>query len=330
MAGEILVVVEHQAGRLTRAAWEAVAAAQHMAQELGAGVVAAVLGEQVSALASELATADLTDVFGVSSPLLAEYSAEAYTTALHCVITELQPKYAVFTHTYQARDFVPKLAARLRRPLVSDCLGYRRADGRLIFLRYTFQGKFVAEIEVEGDPPHLVAFQPAAFRADSARKGSQAARMTDFPAPLSRDCIRTRPGQPFRQDKGATDLSQAEVIVAVGRGIKAQENLELARKLADLLDAELGASRPVCDNAWLPMDRQIGSSGQTVAPKLYVALGISGAIQHQTGMRGSRTVVAINKDKEAPIFDVATYGIVGDLFEIVPPLIEELKKAKAG
>ncbi|MGO8789707.1 MAG: electron transfer flavoprotein subunit alpha/FixB family protein [Terriglobia bacterium] len=146
---------------------------------------------------------------------------------------------------------------------------------------------------------------------------------------LPADSIRAKPGERFREAKQAVDLTQAELIVSVGRGIKAPENVDLAQKLADALGAELGASRPICDNGWLPMDRQIGSSGQTVAPKLYVALGISGAIQHMVGMKGSNTVVAINKDKEAPIFEVATYGIVGDLFEIVPPLIEEIKKAKA-
>jgi electron transfer flavoprotein alpha subunit len=146
---------------------------------------------------------------------------------------------------------------------------------------------------------------------------------------LAADAIRAKPGERFREAKQAVDLTQAEMIVAVGRGIKAPENLDLARKLAEALGAEIGASRPICDSGWLPMDRQIGSSGQTVAPKLYVALGISGAIQHMVGMKGSNTVVAINKDKEAPIFEVATYGIVGDLFEIVPPLIEEIKKVKA-
>jgi len=142
--------------------------------------------------------------------------------------------------------------------------------------------------------------------------------------------IRTKPGERFREAKQAVDLTQAEIIVAVGRGIKAPENLDLAKKLAEALGAEVGASRPICDSGWLPMDRQIGSSGQTVAPKLYLSLGISGAIQHQVGMKGARTIVAVNKDHEAPIFEIATFGIVGDLFEIVPPLIEEIKKVKAG
>ena len=235
----------------------------------------------------------------------------------------------VFSHTYQVRDFAPKLAATLDRGLVSDCLGYRNEEGKLIFVRQVFQGKYCADVELVGEAPYFVSFQAAAFREDSVQRGSSAAPITPVAVQLAADAIRAKPGERFREAKQAVDLTQAELIVAVGRGIKAPENVDLAKKLADALGAELGASRPICDNGWLPMDRQIGSSGQTVAPKLYVALGISGAIQHMVGMKGSNTVVAINKDKEAPIFEIATYGIVGDLFEIVPPLIEEIKKVKA-
>jgi electron transfer flavoprotein alpha subunit len=235
----------------------------------------------------------------------------------------------VFSHTYQVRDFAPKLAAALDRGLASDCLGYRNEEGKLIFVRQVFQGKYCADVELVGEPPHFVSFQAAAFREDSVERGASAAPINPVAVELAADSIRAKPEERFREAKQAVDLTQAELIVAVGRGIKAPENVDLAQKLADALGAELGASRPICDNGWLPMDRQIGSSGQTVAPKLYVALGISGAIQHMVGMKGSNTVVAINKDKEAPIFEVATYGIVGDLFEIIPPLIDEIKKVKA-
>jgi electron transfer flavoprotein alpha subunit len=236
----------------------------------------------------------------------------------------------LFSHTYQVRDFVPKLGAALNSAFLSDCLSCRNEGGRLIFVRQIFQGKFNADVEFTGDAPYLVSFQAGSFREDAVKRGASPAKITTVPISIDQEKVRTKPGEPFREAKQAVDLSQAEVIVAVGRGIKGPENLELARTLADALGGEIGASRPICDGGWLPMDRQIGSSGQTVAPKLYLALGISGAIQHQVGMKGSRTVVAINKDKEAPIFEVATYGIVADLFEIVPPLIEEIKKAKAG
>jgi electron transfer flavoprotein alpha subunit len=329
MSDQILVFAEHQGGKLTRSAWEAVAAGQRIAQDLKADVCAAILGENASGLASELATAALREIVSVNSPLLAKYTADGYSLALRQVIQNLKPRLVVFSHTYQVRDFAPKLAAALNRGLVSDCLSYRKDGSRLVFVRQVFQGKFNSDAEFVGDAPHLVSFQAGAFREDSVQRGAAPAKATSFSATLSPETVRTRPGERFREAKQAVDLSQAEIIVAVGRGIKAPENIDLAKKLADALGGELGASRPICDNGWLPMDRQIGSSGQTVAPKLYVALGISGAIQHQVGMKASHTVVAINKDKEAPIFEVSTYGIVGDLFELVPPLIEEIKKVKA-
>jgi electron transfer flavoprotein alpha subunit len=330
MPDEILVFAEHQGETLTRPTWEVLAAGQRLAEDLGAPVAVVLLGHGLSALAAELATVDLQEVLHVDSPLLAEYTADGYTHALREVVCDRQPRLVVFSHTYQVRDFAPKLAAALHRGLVSDCLGYRTENGRLIFVRQVFQGKYCADVEFAGDAPYLVSFQAAAFREDSVRRGTTPAKVTSVPTTLSSEAIRTKPGGRFREAKQAVDLTQAEIIVAVGRGIKAAENLELVQKLAEALGAEIGASRPICDNGWLPTDRQIGSSGQTVAPKLYIGLGVSGAIQHQVGMKGSRTVVAVNKDQEAPIFEVATYGIVGDLFEIVPPLIEEIKKLKAG
>ncbi len=330
MPEDILVYAEHQGGKLTRPTWEALAAGQQLGGELNAPVGAVILGSDIAGLAWELAAAELQEVLGVDSPHLAEYTADGYTHALREVIQERQPRFLLFSHTYQVRDFAPKLAAALDRGLVSDCLGYRREDERLAFVRQVFQGKFCADVEFAGDAPYLVSFQAAAFREDSVRRGSSPAKVTSVSTTLTAEAIRSKPGEWFREAKQAVDLTQAEVIVAVGRGIKGADNLEMVRKLAEALGAEIGASRPICDSGWLPMDRQIGSSGQTVAPKLYIGLGISGAIQHQVGMKGSRTVVAINKDKEAPIFEVATYGIVGDLFEAVPPLIEEIKKVKDG
>jgi len=329
MANHILVFTEHQGGKLIRPTWEALAAAQHLAQDLGTTVTAVLLGSNLSPLAGDLAAAAVQEVVTIDSPQLAEYTADGYTMALRAVIGQQKPRFVVFSHTYQVRDFAPKLATALDRGLVSDCLGYRNEDGKLIFVRQVFQGKYCADVELAGDAPYFVSFQAAAFREDAVQRGASPAPINPVAVELSPESIRAKPGERFREAKQAVDLTQAELIVAVGRGIKAPENVDLAKKLADALGAELGASRPICDNGWLPMDRQIGSSGQTVAPKLYLALGISGAIQHMVGMKGSSTVVAINKDKEAPIFEVATYGIVGDIFEIVPPLIEEIKKAKA-
>ncbi len=322
-----LVFAEHQGGKLTRATWEALAAGQQMARSAGGAVRAVLLGSNLAPLAAELAAA-VEQVLTVESPLLAEYTADGYALALRAVIEQQKPRFVIFSHTYQVRDFAPKLAAMLQRGLVSDCLTYRNENDKLIFVRQVFQGKFCADVECAGDAPYFVSFQAAAFREDSVERGPSAAPITPVAVELAAGAIRAKPGERFREAKQAVDLTQAGLIVAVGRGIKAPENLDLAMKLAEALGAELAASRPICDSGWLPMDRQVGSSGQTVAPKLYLALGISGAIQHIVGMKGAHTVVAINKDKEAPIFEVATYGIVGDLFEVVPPLIEEIKKVK--
>jgi electron transfer flavoprotein alpha subunit len=330
VAEEILVYAEHQDGKLARPAWEAVAAAQQLAGESGAACVAVIVGDNIGNLAQELAGAGLQEVLTAESPELARYTPDGWSLALRQVIEARKPRFVVFSHTYQVRDFAPRLAASLDRALIGDSLGYRREGARTVFVRQVFQGKFSADVEFSGEPPYFVSFQAGAFREDSVQRNSGQAAITRVEISISPEAIRTRPQEKFREAKQAVDLSQAEIIVAVGRGIKKPENMELAQNLAEALGAEIGASRPICDSGWLPMDRQIGSSGQTVAPKLYIALGISGAIQHQVGMKGSRTVVAINKDREAPIFDVATYGIAGDLFEVVPQLIEEIKKTKSG
>jgi electron transfer flavoprotein alpha subunit len=222
------------------------------------------------------------------------------------------------------RDFAPKLATALNRVLVSDVVSHRVENGELILVRQLFQGKINADIRFEGEPPWFASIQAGAFRADELEAGP--AIVEETTPELDAGSIRTNPLELFRESSRAVDLGAAEIIVSVGRGIKEAENIAIVEKLAQALGAEIAASRPICDNGWLPMERQVGSSGQTVAPKLYIAVGISGAIQHLVGMKGSKTIVAINKDPEAPIFEVADYGIVGDLFQVVPALIEELSK----
>jgi electron transfer flavoprotein alpha subunit len=265
-------------------------------------------------------------VLVAENPALEPYTPDGFVMALQGVIEQQEPQCVVLAHTYQTRDFAPMLAARLRKALVTDITGVKGSGTAATFTRPMFQGKLTAEVKPQGDSPHLLSFQIGAFRADAAQRGSSAAAVTKVTVNVDASKIRQKPEAPFQEAKAAVDLSQAERIVAVGRGIKSQENLALAEKLAKALGAEVAASRPICDNGWLPMERQIGSSGQTVAPKLYVALGISGAIQHLVGMKGSRTIVAVNKDADAPIFEVADYGIVGDLFEIAPALTTELEK----
>ncbi len=318
----VLVVGEQRSGKLNRATWEVVAAAQ----SVGDTIKVVLLGSGADAAAKDIAAADVAEVVVGEAPAVSDYTADGYVTTLSSLIEQQAPALVLFPHTYQTRDFVPALATRLGRALVTDVTAINRADARTVYSRPVFQGKLSAEVEAVGPTPHLVTLQIGAFRADTAKRGASAAPINTVAVSVDAGDIRQKPEPPFQEARQAVDLSQAERIVAVGRGIKGQEHLKIAGELAKALGAELAASRPICDAGWLPMDRQIGSSGQTVAPKLYVALGISGAIQHLVGMKGSRTIVAINKDPEAPIFEIADYGIAGDLFEIVPALIAELKK----
>jgi electron transfer flavoprotein alpha subunit len=322
----ILVVAEQRGGRLQRVSREAIAAARVLAGG-GERIEAAVLGGHVGEAADELARTAVTTVHRVEHPALDRYTPDGYVQAVRQLVERLAPEHVMFPHTYQARDFVPKLAASLDRALVTDCIGINRRERQATFLRPVFQGKLIAEVAPEGPSAHFVTTQVGAFRSDDAAGGSEVASIVPFSVEVDAQAIRQRPEEPFQEAKQAVDLSQSERIVAVGRGIKSQEHIALAEQLATSLGAQVAASRPICDSGWLPMDRQIGSSGQTVAPKLYIALGISGAIQHVVGMKGSRTIVAINKDADAPIFEIADYGIVGDLFEVVPAMIAALGKS---
>ena len=321
----ILVIAEQREGKLNRATWEVIAAAQQLAG--GMPIKIAVLGAATGGIAQELASAAVFEVLVVEHTALDPYTPDAYAAACRALIESASPTFVLLPHTYQTRDFAPLLAARLGKPLITDVTGIVGTGPDATFTRPMFQGKLAAQVKPQGGAPALVTMQIGALRADAAQKGGPAA-VTRVEVQIDAATIRQKPEAPFREAKQAVDLAQAERIVAVGRGIKSKDNIPLAEKLAKAMDAEVAASRPICDNGWLPMERQIGSSGQTVAPKLYVALGISGAIQHLVGMKGARTIVAINKDADAPIFEVADYGIVGDLFEIAPALVAELEKTK--
>jgi electron transfer flavoprotein alpha subunit len=324
----ILVIIEQREGKLNRVSYETITAAQAIAAEMNWPIEAAVLGNSVSGIASEVAAKKVHKVYDIESAKLEPYTPDGYVAALKQFVTEKQPKLVLMPHTYQVRDFAPQLATALGRTLISDCIGYRKDGDQLLFTRQMFQGKFAADVSFTSDAPWFATFQAGAFRGDQAQDGAGAAPVETVNVSIDASVIRNKPEAPFKEAKQAVDLTQAEIIVSVGRGIKEQKNIDLAKQLADALGGEIAASRPICDAGWLPMDRQIGSSGQTVSPKLYLALGISGAIQHIVGMKGSRSIIAINKDSEAPIFEIADIGVVGNLFDIVPPLIEEVKKAK--
>jgi len=316
----ILVIAEQRDGVLNKASWEAIVASQ----QTGQPVQVAIAGVSLAPVAVELAAAEVESVLTVEHAALGAYTADGFVAAFAEVVDQVQPDLVFLPHTYQTREFAPKLAARLGRSLITDCIAVKQRDDRLAFVRPMFQGKFVADVAPTGPAPHFASFQIGAFRPDAVTQGASAAAIRAVDVTLDAGAIRQTVEPPFQEAKQAVDLTQAERIVAVGRGIKAQEHIALVQTLATALGAEVAASRPICDSGWLPMDRQVGSSGQTVSPKLYLALGISGAIQHLVGMKGSATIVAINKDAEAPIFEVADLGIVGDLFEVVPALISAL------
>jgi electron transfer flavoprotein alpha subunit len=319
----VWVVIEDKDGRVSRASWEAVAAGQKLAALVGQSVNAIVLGARTEPHATEVASKSIAKVVRIEHPLLAAYTADGFTLALEQLIEKESPTHVVFPHTYQVRDYAPKLAARLGQTLICDVTAI--ADGPL-FTRQLMQGRLNGSYRHSGNGPCFVSVQAGAFRADDVQPGSSSVSV--FTPTIVPAQIRTRPSERFRAAEQTVDLGAAHRIVGVGRGIKDAANLPLVQELATALGAELGASRPICDNGWLAMERQIGSSGQTIAPKLYLALGISGAIQHLVGIKGSQCVVAVNKDPNAPIFEAADYGIIGDLMEVVPALTEAVKAAQ--
>ncbi|MGI8789115.1 MAG: electron transfer flavoprotein subunit alpha/FixB family protein [Pyrinomonadaceae bacterium] len=321
----ILVFIEHKNCELNKISLEAIAAVQSIGKDLNLKVTAILPCDKDCALAQEISQYDVEKVIVAKNEKLNIYTPDGYADAFEQIIKQTNPQYVVMAHTYQVRDFTPKVAARFGKEVVGDCIRYRNDGGKLIFTRRIFLGKLDADVEINGDAPYFVTFQSGAFRGENAERGGNAQIET---IDVEVGEIRMSPEEPFQEAKASVDLTKSNIIVAVGRGIKSKENIAVAQALADALGADLAASRPICDAEWLPIDRQIGSSGQTVAPKVYIALGISGAIQHIVGMKNAATIIAINKDKEAPIFDIADYGIVGDLFEAVPALVEEIKKAK--
>jgi electron transfer flavoprotein alpha subunit len=324
---KILVIVEQRLGKWNSTSFETLVAAAQIAAQTSGNIAAVVIGKGVAQLAEELAGKNVAEVLLVEHDLLENYTADGYCAALAQVVESATPDLVLFPHTYQVRDFAPKLAAILGKGMIGDCIGFRKEAEQLVFIRQMFQGKTAADVTFVGAAPWFASFQSGAFRADllEAHAGGKAP-VNPVKVELKPSDLRTKPLDLFKEAKASVDLTQAPLIVAIGRGIKAPENIAQAEAVAKALGGEIAASRPICDEGWLPMERQIGSSGQTVAPKLYLALGISGAIQHVGGMKGARTIVAVNKDQNAPIFEIADYGLVADIFEVMPALTEELQK----
>jgi electron transfer flavoprotein alpha subunit len=323
----VLVLLEQRGGTFNRMSWEALAAGQKIATALSQQVAAAVTGSDLQPVSVELAGRKLDKGYLVEHALLRDYTSDGYVIALEQLIRKVEPSHVVLPHTYQVRDFAPRLAARFGQVLLADLVGLRQERGSFRFVRQLFQGKLNADYSHSGSGPCFLSVQAGSFRPEALETGHTT--VETFTPDIEASAVRNKPKPPFRETTQTVDLGSAGIIVSVGRGIKERGNLPMIEELARVLGGELAASRPVCDNGWLPMERQVGSSGQTVSPKLYLAIGISGAIQHLVGMKGSKTVVAINKDENAPIFEVADYGIVGDLFEVVPAIIEAVKKARS-
>ncbi len=319
----VLLFVEQRDGVISRLSLEAMSAAQEIARFLHLPVTAVVIGSN----GAEAAAYGVNKVLLIEHPLLNQYTADGFTLTVEQIIQQEQPPLVVFPHSYLVRDFVPKLAARFRCGFISDVVSARCEENQNVTcVRQLFGGKLNVDVQVD-DKLAFISIQAGAYPAAESKETQ--APIETAEVKLAPEQIRSKPEAPFREAQRAVDLSRSNLIVSVGRGIQSENNLPMMRQLADVLGAELGASRPICDQNWLPMERQVGSSGQTVAPKGYFAIGISGAIQHIVGMKGARTIVAINKDENAPIFEIADYGIVGDLLEVVPALIEEVKKAKS-
>jgi electron transfer flavoprotein alpha subunit len=319
----ILVLAEQREGTLHPQTTETIAAAQALAAERGGDVVVAIFGASGAGAAEALSGAAIARLLLVPHDALEPHNPDALCVAAAGIIDELDPDVVLLPHTYQARDYAPRLAARYRRALISDCTAFRHDGGQTVFVRQVLQGKVNAEVVAEGATPHFVSLQGGTFHAEDLRGGDAPAAET-MNVDIDAGNMRVRSEAPVQGAEKTVDLSAAEIIVSVGRGIEAADNVDIASKLASALGGELGGSRPVCDAEWLPIERQIGSSGQTVAPKLYLALGISGSIQHMMGVKGAQTVIAINKDAHAPIFKVADFGIVGNVLEVVPAILEVL------
>jgi len=323
---DILIVLEESNGQIHRMGLESIAAGQRLSDEMGLTAGALVLGGNADGLADQASKYQLGEVLKVNDALLESYSADGYSESVKQIIDQENPTYVLFGHTYQVRDYVPRLSAKLNKPFLVDNIAIRVENGQPIFTKQMFNAKLSADVEASGSGPFLVSFQSAAFSMDAAAAGSASIReSTDQ---LDTAMIRTKSEPPFQEEAGGVDLTSADIIVSIGRGIGKEENIPLAVELSKALGGELAASRPVVDSGWLPSAHQIGSSGQSVSPKLYLALGISGAIQHVVGMKGSKNIVTINKDPDAPIFEISDYGVVGDILEIIPKLTEAIQALK--
>jgi len=319
----ILVVLENQRGKIHPFSIEAVAAGQKFAEKLNCELSILCIGEKVDELKSQAQSFKANKLILAQHAMIDMYSADGYSKVLSDVISELSPKYVLMGHSYMVRDFLPRVSAKLNIPFVSDIVSVD-FNGGPHFSKQVFNAKLATSIEVSSEQA-LLSFQSAAFSSDDLKEGGPDSEV-QFNVELSDHDIKSQSEPEFQESSSGVDLTAAELIVSIGRGIESEDNLPTMQSLADAMGAEVASSRPVVDMGWLPPYRQVGSSGQVVSPKLYFSLGVSGAIQHVVGMKGSKNILAINKDEDAPIFEIADYAVIGDVLEIVPKLTEELNK----
>jgi len=320
---DILVILEGANGAIHRISKEALTGAQALAKDLNQKISILAFGKNADDLAKEASGFDAEEVLVINNDNLNNYSADGYAEAITQVVKNESPKYVLMGYSYLVRDFLPKVSAKLNKPLITDVISYKNDGGTVLFTKQVIHGKLTVDIEPKVANPVLIAFQSAAYSADDLASGSASVRNVDIE--LDAGMLKTTSEEPFQEAAGGVDLTSAERIISIGRGVGKEENMPIVKELAEALKAEIGASRPIVDAGWLPNSHQVGSSGQSVTPNLYLALGISGAIQHVVGMKGSKNIVAINRDPDAPIFEVADYGIVGDILEIIPKLTEAVK-----
>jgi electron transfer flavoprotein alpha subunit len=322
---EILVVAEHRMGEMREITWEMIAKGRQLAKDLGGEIQVALLGKEVGHFAESLKSG-AHQVFLVEDDRLDVFNSETYQKVLAGLLAERKPFLTLIGHTGMGMDLAPSLAASLQIPLATDCTAVDLEGEALSLTRQLYAGKMNARVSFRKPGPYLATIRPGAFSA--SEKDFVEGRITPLPSALTDEVLSKRFLQYVEAAAGDVDITQADILVSVGRGIKDPENLPIVRELADALGATLSCSRPVVDKKWLPKACQVGTSGKTVKPKVYIALGISGAFQHMAGMKGAGTIIAVNKDPKAPIFSFAHYGIVGDLFKIVPVLREKVKGLK--
>ena len=329
-AKNLWVFVETEEGKAKNVAFELLTTGRALADDMGQKLVAVVLGDGVDAAAKQAIAYGADQAILVQGEEYRTYNTDAETYAMCALIEKYQPAAVLYGATVNGRDLAPRVAAKLATGLTADCTGLEidGETGNLISTRPAFGGNLMASIVCPDHRPQMSTVRPGVFKKgepDESRTGEIITEDIHAPA----EDIRVKLLDRVKEVAEAVNLEEAEIIVAGGRGLKEEKNFALIQQLADVLGATVGASRAVVDSGWIPHAHQVGQTGKTVAPKLYFAIGISGAIQHLAGMTGSDTIVAINKDPDAPIFDVADYAIVGDLFEVVPPLIDALKALKA-